>query len=404
MTFRDNFAVTRSTEAWGRRGNGKSEAFAAAELVVTDRGLAVFEALTNGIPNPRFSGAVAGSPGTLPTGTGLFNPVTGLTRTIVTATDDDGAPIIGYRHAGTPSATNAILIQLSVPGGIAAVSGETWTFAAEVWVEVHSGAVPTAMQTHLQGYASNGSTATEAATGTVDRSVRAIYTLQRTLTGGTTAFLQPQVRAGVASGVATDFTVWIKAPSQIKKNFPYRAPIFPATTGAFTRGADVVTTLAGAGPAPFPGWTEGGLEEGFTFAGSVLFDDINLGVERTHWEISDGTTDEAARLYTAADGTLNLEVRHGAAVVALATCPTPISYAGRQVWAGSISAAGLILLQNIGILETATDGAFTMPAGLDQAARIGSSVSGAYLNAVVEQVYFGALQDAAALTNWVLRN
>ena len=99
-------------------------------------GLLVEEARTNSVTNNTMVGAVAGTPGTLPTGWGTFFAPTGLTRTIVGSGIVNGINYIDVRFNGTPSSTGEITLYLS-PTTTAATLGQAWT--ASAWLSLAGG-------------------------------------------------------------------------------------------------------------------------------------------------------------------------------------------------------------------------------------------------------------------------
>lgn len=74
---------------------------------------------TNLAPNPRFQGAVAGTPGTLPTSTSTFISPTGITREVVGVTMVNGAAEYQIRFFGTPNISGELTIY---PGPIISVT------------------------------------------------------------------------------------------------------------------------------------------------------------------------------------------------------------------------------------------------------------------------------------------
>jgi hypothetical protein len=82
----------------------------------------------NVIRNNTMVGAVAGTPGTLPTNWGVSSTGSGLTRTVVGTGTEDGINYIDVKYAGTTSAQVDIFIRPENIGTqTAASSGQTWT-------------------------------------------------------------------------------------------------------------------------------------------------------------------------------------------------------------------------------------------------------------------------------------
>ena len=87
----------------------------------------------NAIRNSSASGAVAGTPGTLPTNWNVFTNVTGLTRHIVGTGTDDGITYIEVKLSGTPSGSGIYQFQFEPSNAVAALTAQTWT-ASSWWL------------------------------------------------------------------------------------------------------------------------------------------------------------------------------------------------------------------------------------------------------------------------------
>jgi hypothetical protein len=406
--FGDAFFVSRASEGWSRNKAGAYVKADPNQPCLTDRGVAIFQSVVNDLGNPRFVGAVAGSPGTLPSGMGALESGLGLTRTLSFSNDADGVPMIGFRYAGTTPGSGQLFgaLNFGQPNGFPATSADTVTFQVDIWLTVNAGNVPDSVRPTLQGYAANASTLTDFVFPIITNKKGVFSKAVYKSTSSSTAFALPQIRYFLTGGKAYDFTIWMKAPALSKNVLTYDAPVLPlaGALGPTTRGADNITTLMGSGSGPFPGWSELDMETGFSFAGSVAYDAINQPLERTILELSDGTADNSVRLWLSATQRLNLAIRRDGAQTHLVACATPIASVGRQVFAGNVSPAGLILAQNIGLVESVRSGSLTMPT-LDSATRVGSGIGGKYLNAYLEQLYFGDnTPDVGPLVNFVTRN
>jgi hypothetical protein len=90
-------------------------------------GLLVEEQRTNSIRNNTMVGAVAGTPGTLPTNWSTFTSLTGLTRQIVGTGTENGISYLDVKLSGTPSAAGSYFLQFETSTGVAASNGQTWT-------------------------------------------------------------------------------------------------------------------------------------------------------------------------------------------------------------------------------------------------------------------------------------
>jgi hypothetical protein len=91
------------------------------------QGLLIEESRTNSIRNNTMVGAVAGTPGTLPTNWSTFTALTGLTREIVGTGTENGITYIDIRVSGTPSGAGRYDFVYETGTGVAALNGQTWT-------------------------------------------------------------------------------------------------------------------------------------------------------------------------------------------------------------------------------------------------------------------------------------
>jgi hypothetical protein len=96
------------------------------------RGIAIFGVITNLNPNPRAEAAAAGSPGTLPAGWSVSTLPSGITRTVVGATSEDGIECLDVRFSGTPGSTLATSIHFMTNTGATPGQGFTGAFNAKI--------------------------------------------------------------------------------------------------------------------------------------------------------------------------------------------------------------------------------------------------------------------------------
>ncbi len=213
-------------------------------------------------------GAVAGSPGTLPTN---WTINTGVTQTIVGSGVENGLPYLDIRFNGTAS-TSLILLSSESTSGIAASNGQTWTnyfyFKA-----IASPLPPISYNVHTIQRASGTNIGSFnlpfTPTSTLARYTQTVTTNQATIT-----HIQPFFFASVTSGQTYDFTIRIAAPQM--ELGAYATTWVPTTTAAVTRLAD---SASKTGVSSLIGQTEG-----------TIFIEINKTQNGyNYYSISDGT-------------------------------------------------------------------------------------------------------------------
>jgi hypothetical protein len=190
---------------------------------------------TNSIRNSTMVGAVAGSPGTIPTNWKVLAG-SGLTRTVVGIGTENGLSYIDLRYSGTASGTSELL-GFEQDTQIAASNGQSWSLSS--YVKIISGTANSFSLNWSERDSSAGflvgAAVTISPTSTLQR-----FTLSGTLTGGATvAAVQPFIRAVVTIGTAYDFTIRIAAPQM--ELGAYATTFIPTTTAAVTRILDGFT-------------------------------------------------------------------------------------------------------------------------------------------------------------------
>lgn len=207
-------------------------------------GVLVEEQRTNGIRNNSMLGAVAGTPGTLPTNWSYsVGAITGLTSSILGTGVLQGVSYIDLRVVGTPSATGSQGVQIifETATGIAASASQTWSHSA--WISIASGS-----SSNISGFALNtqqynaGVWVTENNTIFTPTTVLTRYSNTVTFSSSTTTAARPLVGFGVTSGQSIDITLRIGMPQSELGGF-VTSPIL--TSGAaVTRSADIMTATA----------------------------------------------------------------------------------------------------------------------------------------------------------------
>jgi len=231
------------------------------------QGLLIEESRANQIRNNTMVGAVAGTPGTVPTNWFAFTGLTGLTQTIVGTGTDSGITYIDIRVNGTPSAAGAYSIGFESNTQVAALTGQTWVLST--YLKLQTGSFAGVNSTVLQNdersasaYIRSNSSSALTVTGAALSTQRSFFAA--TLSGGgTVAFVVPYILLSL-SGAAIDITLRIGLP-QLELG-AFATSVIPTTTTALTRAADVasVNTLS-----PWYNATEGTLYAEGTLLGGV---------------------------------------------------------------------------------------------------------------------------------------
>jgi hypothetical protein len=229
-TFFDSAGVLQTAASGAAR-------FTYDPATLQPQGLLIEEQRTNSIRNNTMVGAVAGTPGTLPTN--WTEGLIGLTRQIVGTGTENGITYVDIRISGTTTSQFGAFM-FDATNQIAASSGQTWTesFYAKIVAGSTSGLGLLGIRIFYN----------DAGGGFINGTFPAI-TLTSSLTrfSGTgtapasTSFIQPGIYFnGVnASGDAVDVTLRIGLP-QLELG-AFATSVIPTTTTALTRNADAAT-------------------------------------------------------------------------------------------------------------------------------------------------------------------
>lgn len=203
---------------------------------------------TNSIRNSTNVGAVAGTPGTLPTNWSTVPR--GLTQTIVATGTINGLPYIDLRFVGT-AAGNTLQIFPEPVTQIVAATGQTWT--GSIWAQVLSQPSPAPSYSVVLSERSAAGSGLGTSTTPFGTSFNRV-TLTRTLTNVLTERISIGLHADIVTATAYDFTIRIAAPQM--ELGAYATTFIPTTTAAVTRLADLASKT---GVSSLIGQTEGTL-------------------------------------------------------------------------------------------------------------------------------------------------
>jgi hypothetical protein len=190
---------------------------------------------TNSIRNSTMVGAVAGTPGTLPTNWARVTGA-GLTQTVAGIGTENGLQYIDYRLSGTASSGFA---QLNLEGTtqIAALNGQTWTFST--YLKTISG-TPDNYRLGMIERNAVGTIVKTVATNAFPTTTLSQFVYSRAVDGGATvAFVQPVFYMTLTNGETYDFTIRIAAPQMELGAFA--TTFIPTSTAAVTRLVDMGT-------------------------------------------------------------------------------------------------------------------------------------------------------------------
>ena len=212
--------------------------------------LLVEPAATNGIRNNSMVGAVAGSPGLLPTN--WSNAGSGLTRQSIVTGTLNGIPYVDIRISGTANNTFHDVFW-DVNNIIAASVGQNWVASCYLQIIAQPNP-PVNYVLAMREFNSGGGflsvfpgPALSISTTSFDR-----FSFTRALNQATVAFVHPSLFLTLVSGQTYDFTIRIGYPQM--EIGSVTTSVIHTTTAAINRGADVINKTGVSG---LIGQTEG---------------------------------------------------------------------------------------------------------------------------------------------------
>ena len=283
-------ASTARTAAYLPDGNGNF--VSAGPLLLEDAG-------TNYIRNNTMVGAVAGTPGTLPTNWG--DASIGLSRQIVGTGIENGVTYVDVRYYGT---TTSRFFNVAFEGSsaISAAPSQSWTASAYLKIVAGSTAniLPGNIYVAIFYWRADGTYISNTTTQAPINNSLVRY-IHKSTTTADTAFVQPRFGfAGLnASGDNIDITLRIGLP-QLEQG-AFATSVIPTSGSTATRAADVSTSAA---TTVFESdWYR--QEEGTNL---IEFREPDRSSVRTPRSFSDGTTSNRWDAFVSSTSTVNHRV------------------------------------------------------------------------------------------------
>ena len=240
-------------------------------------GLLIEEGRTNSVRNNTMVGAVAGTPGVLPTYWSGAYP--GLTQQVVGVGKQNGIDYTDVRFFGTSGVASSAIIVYETSTRVAATLGQAW--AHSVFLKLVAGDLD-AVSFNLRTSERDAAGALVGSTNGPSLSIGPVlsrYSLNAVLSQANTAYVLPQIIAVISVGAQVDFTLRVGMPQLELGEFP--TSVIPTSGDVVTRGPDVAS-MTGTNFSDWFNPTEGT----FFWKGSMV-----------------DATEAASRLLTVDDGT-----------------------------------------------------------------------------------------------------
>jgi hypothetical protein len=256
-------------------------------------GLLIEESRTNSIRNNTMQGAVAGTPGTLPTN--WTSSVAGAASiTVIGTGSESGIDYIDVRYQGGAGESGQIVFESATQ--IVAANAQTW--ASSIYVKRSAGTVTNMTTNHRLAFRTNvGGIVTFQDSAFVPTT--SALNSQRisnvfTATDATTARVTSQIQ--FASSGAGDITLRIGLP-QLELG-AFATSVIPTTTTALTRNSDVAS-MTGTNFSSWYNASEGSFYSEFSIIGNKNSTGSNSQVVLCP---NDGTANNRVDLYAQASG------------------------------------------------------------------------------------------------------
>lgn len=236
--------LTRASQGWYFDASGVLQ-FAGVDVSRFDyaagtvQGLLVEPQFINALRNSSMSGAVAGTPGALPTNWTFAAGSTGIASQVVGLATESGLPCIDVRFYGTAASTSSFSLRFDAGNVIASLPGQVWTLSSFSKIVAGSTAGISAISHLFVENKTGGSFATSGTTAFVPSSSLQRFAAARTLTDATGVFVTGGISVVVLSGQSVDITLRIGLP-QLGQGAIATSPV-PTSGSAATREADIAT-------------------------------------------------------------------------------------------------------------------------------------------------------------------
>jgi hypothetical protein len=265
-------------------------------------GLLVEEQRTNSIRNNTMVGAVAGTPGTLPTNWIGNTTANGVTREVIGTGLENGIAYLDVKYSGTPTSSFNIFISSETGNQIVAANGQAWTGSA--YIKLAGGSVANIANLTLitagrdsggAGIAGQFFQASFSPTSSNLLNQRVVSTF--TFSSASVAYVRSQVSFDVTSGNAIDITLRIGLP-QLEQG-AFATSVIPTSGTAVTRSADVAS-ISGSN---FSAWYR---QDAFTaYVDARLLSKTTAG-SKPLFTVSDGTATNRIVLYNSTLGSFRV--------------------------------------------------------------------------------------------------
>jgi hypothetical protein len=239
-------ALTRASIGWAFGSTGVLTSFAIDvprfnydPSTLALQGLLNEPAQINSNPNANAGGGTSASPGVTPTSWVCSSNSNGLVRTLTVGVTETGIPAVDFRFAGTPTASNSLILRPVAVSTIVAAPGEIWRWAYNY--RLTAGTLANTTIRSLETFRTSGGATINSQIMTVVPTSAALRTqrVEGSQTAlATTAFVDSDFRIDYTTGQAIDLTIRLGMP-QLSKTV-LGSPII-STAGALGRSADVLT-------------------------------------------------------------------------------------------------------------------------------------------------------------------